>query len=297
MKLVVISGTDDVLVNQTRDRVVAATLIDPERLDISEDSGAHLVDLLGALSLFGEGRHGLVDHLEADGGSGLTLLETHAQGSDAVVVACWRGRLGAAHKRRIEALGELVQAASVGKAAEQVALVKSLGKEAGLSLSSGVESILAGRLGEDPGRLSSVIEQLADAGILSPTEAQVSLLCGSANKDRPAWDVTDAVAAGRPVEAIHIAQEVPAILLASWLGGESLRMLRILEGGLGETEAASVLKIHPFRAKKLVRWAEDLGYDKLRQSCYSAVRLDLAAKGGDEAALLAATAQWVADLS
>ena len=288
MSLVVVAGNDDVLVNQAREQLTWDWSGNIERIDLSDDV-ARLVDLLVNPSLFDATRRGVVDHLEVEGG--LEALEKHLSGSDAEVVACWRGTPRAPAKKRLEKLGQLISA-SVPVKGEISVRIRASAERHGITLTPEGIATLAERLGTNWGRLESVLAQLGAAGLATPNTAMLITLCGSAGRAPAVWDVTDAIASGARGEALALAARVEPVVLASWIAKETLGMARITEGGWAAERAAKELGIHPFRASKAVAWA------RRRRDWSLAValsgRLDIAAKSGDAACYLSALADWMA---
>jgi DNA polymerase III delta subunit len=291
VSLLVISGSDDVLVNQALDKAVADWEGVPERIDFLEAGAGRLLELLRSPSLFGGTRHGLLDHLESSE-EALAALEQYMPGSDAVVVACWRGSLKAAAKKRLEAIGTLTTVAVPVKG-DITITIKAMAKAQGVVLDADGIEVLRSRLGSDWGRMESVLSQLGTSGLSTPTAAMIERLCGTTSSAVAVWDVTDAVSRGAYSEALVLATQVEPVVLASWVGKETLTMSRIYEEHWNAGQAASELGLHPFRAKKAVAWVHKRGSRNWNGAIVAAGKLDIAAKGGTSDRLVSAFARWM----
>jgi DNA polymerase III delta subunit len=291
VSLLVISGGDDVLVNQALDKSVSQWTESIERIDFLEGTTGRLLELLRSPSLFGGTRHGVVDHLEASEDA-LVVLEQYAGESDAVVVACWRGTLRAGPKKRLEAIGTLLTV-TVPVKGDVAVSIKAMAKSEGVVLDAECVEILRSRLGSDWGRMESVLSQLGSSGLSTPTAAMIERLCGTTSGTVAVWDVTDAVSRGAYAEALALATQVEPVVLASWVGKETLAMSRIYEEGWNAGQVASELGLHPFRAKKAVAWVHKRGLRNWNSAIAAAGKLDIAAKGGTSERLLSAFAEWI----
>ncbi len=272
MKLRIICGSNDILVNQERDRVTSQWSGPIERVDLSE-STAELATMLRSPSLFGDNRHLVLDHLEASE-KGLEALDTYASSSDAVAVACWRGAVRAKDKERLGALGDVL-VVSAGKVGDRItAMAKGR-----VELSDEALGVLVDRLGEDWGRVSSVLDQLVGAGVSRPSARVVATLCGSASASVAVWDVTDALTKGRLREGLALVERVEPVVLANWIGKETVFAARIAEGGWNAARAESELGVSAYRARNLVAWVKRSRVDWAR-AIADAAALDIAAKRG-----------------
>jgi DNA polymerase III delta subunit len=289
LSLLTISGSDAVLVNQARDLYTAQWPGTPERIDLSETLAVGLIDLLASPSLFGGVRYAVLDHLESSEDA-LLVLETNLPGSDAVLVACWRGIVRGATKKRLEALGTL-ETVAVPRPGDVADKVRSLASAKGIVLDGAGTALLSERLGGDWGRMESVLSQLRDSGLTTPTEAMLRTLCGSSVAPVAVWDVTDAVSQGRCSEALRLALHTEPVVLANWIGKETLNLAAVEDAKLTAEQAAAALELHIFRARKLVSWVRR-GRRDWSGAITAAAELDIAAKSGDSDAMLCALGTW-----
>jgi len=252
-----------------------------------------LVDAIGSASLFGGPRQVLLTNLAATSPA-LEVLETYAKSSDAVVLASFTGRSSPKAISRLEALGKVTKIASPSKEADSVSQLLELAALSKVSLDADTATALVNRLDGDWARAQSIITQLDLAELHHPTASQVLTLAGSKASAPVPWTITEAAAARRPHDALAAACKLEPVVLASWVGGETLRLAAIVEGSLSKEQAASQLSIHPFRAGKLVTWAKRITPAQLGEMIRAAALLELAAKDSPAAERsLAALATWL----
>jgi DNA polymerase III delta subunit len=286
--ITLLCGASNVLVNQERDTLVGSWNQPVERIDVGEDGVGRLVELLASPSLFGEVRYGVVDGVEGLEGA-LEVLETYAGASSAVVVVCWRASVRGNVKKRLEAIGTVVSV-SVPVRGEVETRVTAMAARAGVTLTHEGVLVLTGHLGEDWGRVRGILSQLGSSGLTNPSPAMLVTLCGSGGGGAMVWDVTDALGAGNLREALCLVGKCEPVVLANWIGKETLLMARAHEGGWSAAQVESELELTPFRARKIAkgaRVARDWG-----AALAAAGDLDIAAKSGDPVLMLAGFARW-----
>jgi len=291
LRTTTLAGSDPVLLSWRLDDLLSSmTDVTIERIDLDTDPLSRLSDLLGAPSLFGGVRTAVVNHVTATNGV-LELLERYADSSAATVIVLFTGTLSAKAQGRLEAIGSFEKIVAPTKTPEVVALLTQMARSLNVTLTASQVNDLAQRLDGDFARAHSIFTQLALAGTTTPEHFEA--LLGSLTTPVAPWDVTDAAANRDIPAALAAATQIDAVPMAVWVGAESLRLARIKEGNLDAASAAKVLKIQPFRAQKLVRWANRHSAHSVRALIDAAANLDVVAKTGTEAEVLSALAAWL----
>ena len=283
---------DDSLVAPRLSQLATALGDNVESLDMAHDDPSRLVDLVGSASLFTPVRLAIVKNLTPEA---LDVLESYAESSSAEVIVTSQLRMTAKLVSRLEALGALERLQVPSKPAERAALITQMAAARSINITNTDALMLADRLAENFERVGSVLTQLVVADIGTPTSKQLSTLAGSAAPEVTPWAITDAAAKGDVTTVLNLAAKSDPIFVATFLVAETLRLARVKEANLTESQAAKELGIHPFRAKKLVAWAKRVPLNELHQAVVCAARVDIAAKS-DHASdrLVLAVANWLA---
>ncbi len=162
-------------------------------------------------------------------------------------------------------------------------------KEAPVSIDAAATALLADHLGDDMGRLASLLDTLVAAhgpgSRLGPE--QVEPFLGQAGGVAP-WELTDAIDKGDAATALAVLRRLvgpggrhPLVVLAT-LHTHFTRMLRLEGSGLAdEREAAAALGItgSTYPAKKAMVQVRRLGYEPLARAISLLADADLALKG------------------
>jgi DNA polymerase-3 subunit delta len=140
-------------------------------------------------------------------------------------------------------------------------------KHADVKLDAAAGELIRLHLGEDVGRLSSLLDVLVAAYGAGATVGaeQVRPFLGEAGGVAP-WDLTDAIDEGDTQAALLLLHRMmeagnrhPLQIMAG-LHGHFASMLRLDgAGATGEADAAKLLGVHPFRAGKLLTQGRRLG--------------------------------------
>jgi DNA polymerase-3 subunit delta len=162
-------------------------------------------------------------------------------------------------------------------------------REAAVSLDAAATALVADHLGEDMGRLGSLLETLAAAygpGARLGAE-QVEPFLGQAGGVAP-WELTDAIDKGDTATALAVLRRLvgpggrhPLVVLAT-LHTHFARMLRLEgSGAADEREAAAALGLtgSTYPAKKALVQVRRLGHDPLARAITLLADADLALKG------------------
>jgi DNA polymerase-3 subunit delta len=160
-------------------------------------------------------------------------------------------------------------------------------KEADVKLDAAAGELIREHLGEDIGRLQSLLDVLAAAyGPGSKVGADdVRPFVGEAGGVAP-WDLTDAVDSGDTAAALghlHRMMEAggrhPLVIMAT-LHNHVANMLRVDGADIaGEAEAARLLGIHPFRAGKVLAQARRMGHDNIARAVELLAQADMDLRG------------------
>jgi DNA polymerase III subunit delta len=147
-------------------------------------------------------------------------------------------------------------------------------------------------VGDDPTTLKVEIDKLAIWADGEPIgEREVEALVAS-NADVPTYELTEAWSQRNPARALEVSESIfehesrprrdVAPRLAGALGSHVARLRalkRLAADGVGSKEAAERLKLHPFRAQKLMAQAEGFSGDELDDAVVRLAELDGALKG------------------
>lgn len=162
--------------------------------------------------------------------------------------------------------------------------------EAGLKVDGDGKKRLAGWVGEEPGRMLSLIELLRSTfgPGMKISAAELEPFLGD-DGGVPPWDLTDAIDKGDRKTALELLQRMigqggrhPFMVLAT-LHSHYSRILRLEgSGAAGEGEAALMLGIKgsTFPAKKALGQARRLGHDKTLRAIDLLATADLDLRGG-----------------
>jgi DNA polymerase-3 subunit delta len=197
-----------------------------------------------------------------------------------------RGLLDAVKKS-----GHVVEAAAPSGGKARQSWLNAQLKAAPLDLDADATALVASHLGEDVGRLPSLLELLTAAyGEGSRVgEADVAPFLGEAGGVAP-WDLTDAIDRGDTAAALENLRRLvgagrhPLVILAS-LHNHYTRILRLEGAGAGDEKAAAkMLGItgSTFPARKALSQARRLGHDAVARAIALLADADLALKGAIE---------------
>jgi DNA polymerase-3 subunit delta len=164
-------------------------------------------------------------------------------------------------------------------------------KAAPVNLDAGAAALLTGHLGEDVGRLPSLLELLTAAYGEGGKVGEDELLpfLGEAGGVAP-WDLTDAIDRGDTVAALENLHRLmangrhPLVILAS-LHNHYTRILRLEGSGAADEKAAAEmlgLTGSTFPARKALSQARRLGHEPVARAVTLLAEADLALKGAIE---------------
>lgn len=313
MSVVFIKGDDETLVAQAVQAQIEDLVGDGDRsLMVEEVAEAHFLGDSGEASLaslitaaqtmpFLTDRRVVVGRnlgLFSKAASVAPLIELLAlapETTDLVLVwerASTSNRMPAVPKPLTEALksagAEMHDAAPSGKG-RKAFLQERLAKGP-VQLSAGATRAISDRVGDDVGRVASLLDTLAstfgfDASI---SESDVTPFLGEAS-DVPPWELTDAIDSGQIAQALNKLERMtvggerhPLQILAT-LHNHYQRALRLSGSGVrDEKAAAGILKMtgSTFPAKKALNLSNKLGPVKVARSISLLAEADLNLRGG-----------------
>jgi DNA polymerase-3 subunit delta len=192
----------------------------------------------------------------------------------------------AAIVKKASALGRVVDV-SIRKSAAKREFVAEHLRHAAVRLSSGAQKLLEAHLGEDLGRLDGILATLAAAygeGV-SVDEAMLAPFLGTKGSV-PIFDLTDALESGNIAVALGIVGRMMGPggisgheILAS-IDNHVTRAARLQGAAVGTgDDAAALLKIHAFPAKKALNLARRLDVEALSDCLRLIMEADLSLKG------------------
>jgi DNA polymerase-3 subunit delta len=175
--------------------------------------------------------------------------------------------------RAVKANGEVIDT-SPGQGRQRSDWISDRIRHAGVRLDAGAAKLLSEHLGEDVARLQSILELLESAygegGKVGP--AELAPFLGDSGSVPP-WDLTDTLDRGNTAEAVKALHRMmdaggrhPLQVMASLhrhFGG----MLR-LDGAdvRSGDDAAAILKMSPYPAKKIFEQGRRLGHDRVARA-------------------------------
>jgi DNA polymerase-3 subunit delta len=164
-------------------------------------------------------------------------------------------------------------------------------KGAAVDLDAAAAALLAGHLGEDVGRLRSLLELLTSAygEGATVTEEELAPFLGEAGGVAP-WDLTDAIDRGDTALALENLHRLlgagrHSLVVLATLHNHYTRMLRLDGADAADEKAAAVLlgiTGSTFPAKKALSQVRRLGHDAVARAVTLLADADLALKGAVE---------------
>jgi DNA polymerase III subunit delta len=208
--------------------------------------------------------------------------------STALVLVGGGGQIARGLLDAVKKSGHVVEAGAPSSGKARQSWLSAQLKAAPVDLDAGATSLLATHLGEDVGRLPSLLELLTAAygeGAQIGEDEVVPFL-GEAGGVAP-WDLTDAIDRGDTAVALENLHRLlgagrhPLVILAS-LHNHYTRILRLEgSGAADEKAAAAMLGItgSTFPARKALSQARRLGHDAVARAVTLLADADLALKG------------------
>ena len=219
--------------------------------------------------------------------TGLLSAQTETQGPNVLVLAAAGKALPAALVKAVKARGREIDTSpgSSPKARSQW-----LGDQlhgASVHLDAAARHLLEGHLGEDVARLHALLDVLraahGDGARIGPAELAPWL---GEEGGAPPWDLTDAIDKGDVATAVRVAHRLldaggrhPFQLLAT-LHRHYGAMLRLDGSGVADPdEAAALLDMNPFPARKVLDQGRRLGSERVARAVSLIADADLDLRG------------------
>ena len=211
----------------------------------------------------------------------VTWLQRPAPDVDLII-----GLVGAKSHKLVKAAGQVLEV-NVGTGSKnRVAFVKEKMAQYRVTLDAGAAATIAQRVGDDVARVDSLARLLASIYGSAPLTADhVEPYLGDAG-GVPEWDLTDALESANAAAAITVARRMldsrgrAGVQIIFALQRYYLRMAR-LEGAAVSSadEAAQLLGMNPFGAKKLLSMANRLGPERIADAVHLIANADADLKG------------------
>jgi DNA polymerase-3 subunit delta len=302
-----IHGDDDSKVDAWRSRVRKRAEAEGgpgalESFDASTDEAEAVVASLAALTFATGTRYLMVDDVGAWKAAAAAPL-VDAVGSmppETVLVLIARGKPLKSLVTAVEQAGGEARDHPAPKPWELPKWATGRARELGLRLDGEAAKTLVAIVGPGQQRLSRELEKLSIAlhpEATATVEDVERLAAGEASPK--VYDLADAVVGGNVESAIELAEELsewgerPSRFVYPIVGRlrEVHRAVELLEGGLTEKELAGVLKMPPWRAKKVLALARRADRESLERAICRFADLEVELRGGglDEATAVTLT--------
>ncbi len=205
----------------------------------------------------------------------------------ALVLVAGGGTLPQSLSKAVGASGQVVDT-SVGTGRARTQWLADHLKRGPVRLDGPATALLSDHLGEDMGRLEGLLDTLASAYGPGTTVSAADLepFLGAAGALAP-WDLTDAVDAGRPAQALSVlrrmldAPDAHPLRVMAVLYGHYRKMLQLDGSGVtSPEEAARVLELRSaFPAKKALAESRRLGIERIGRALQLLAQADLDIRG------------------
>ncbi len=195
--------------------------------------------------------------------------------------------VGAKSHKLVKAAHEVLEVNVGSGSKNRVSFVKEKMAQYRVILDAGAAANIAQRVGDDVARVDSLARLLASVYGTAPlTAGHVEPYLGDAG-GVPEWDLTDALESADAAAAITVARRMldsrgrAGVQIIFALQRYYLRMAR-LEGAAvtSADEAAQLLGMNPFGAKKLLAMANRMGAARIADAVHLIVNADADLKGG-----------------
>lgn len=214
-----------------------------------------------------------------------TLLEWMQRPAPDVVLVL--AVVGAKSNKLVKAAQDVIDVNVGTRSKDRVAFVHDKMGEYRVSIDAASAAKIADQVGDDVARVDSLARLLASLYGSAPLNlSHIEPYLGDAG-GVPEWDLTDALETGNAAKAITIARRMldskgrAGVQIIFLLQRYYLRMAR-LEGSdvSSPEEAAQLLGMNPFGAKKLLAMANRLGAERIADAVHLIATADVDLKGG-----------------
>lgn len=293
-----VRGDDPTLVSRALSGLLADLSGDDElaveNLPDDADAGA-VVEALSTPSLLGDRRVVVVreaGRFAADEAADIAAYLAEPAPDAVLVLVAGGGALSRKLSDAVRKSGHIVEAgvSTRANAKERTQWFADQVAASPVSLAPGAAKRLQAHLGEEMGRLETLLAGLASAygDGATVTEDELEPFLGAAGGVAP-WDLTDCIDRGDAAGAIVAlrrmlegGQRPPIVVLAS-LSRHVLSLLKMDgSGARNDGEAAALLGMKPYPARKVLSQARKLGGDKVRRAVKLTAQADLDIRGASE---------------
>ena len=195
--------------------------------------------------------------------------------------------VGAKSHKLVKAAQTVVEVNVGSRVKDRVAFVSEKMAQYRVSIEPAAAARVADQVGDDVARVDSLARLLASVYGTAPLAlSHIEPYLGDAG-GVPEWDLTDALESGNATKAITIARRMldsrgrAGVQIIFMLQRYYLRMAR-LEGAevSSPEEAAQLLGMNPFGAKKLLAMANRMGAERIADAVHLIADADVDLKGG-----------------
>ena len=253
-----------------------------ERLDATLHPLGEIVSVILAQSLFSPAQVIVIDQFDKLSVAQIETVSVAASDTEHTIYVIAKTLTAPQRKAVTAALGERFRtrefSALDGKRGGET--LEMLAENAGVTLSRQVRQLLIERVGHDPARLLSVLEQCSIGNFTTPSSAQINLLCGTANAAGVPWDLSDSLERGDAAGAMAACSDAAPLATLAYLGNRYLQVMRIIEAGCKTTEEAvkaSGAK-SPATAERLMNLGRRIGREPLSEIITAIAEGDMLAK-------------------
>jgi DNA polymerase-3 subunit delta len=208
-------------------------------------------------------------------------------GSPAPDVVLVLAVVGAKSNKLVKAAQNVIEVNVGSRSKDRVAFVSDKMAEYRVSIDAASAAKIADQVGDDVARVDSLARLLASIYGSAPlTLRHIEPYLGDAGAV-PEWDLTDALESANATQAITVARRMldskgrAGVQIIFMLQRYYLRMAR-LEGAqvASAEEAAQLLGMNPFGAKKLLAMANRMGSERIADAIHLIANADVDLKGG-----------------
>ena len=297
-----IVGQDSFLQQQALEGILRDYGLDLQRSDIDGPAAQPVdtFDELRSFAMFGGSRIVVVRDADEFVSKNRETVESFLEGLDSGAESAAAGntlvlRFGTLARntrvyKLIDRIGQIIPAEPPGER-DLPRWIMQRGKDAhGVDVVPSAAALLADLIGAELGTLDGELGKLAlqaQGGRVTP-----DMIAGGVafRREQEMWAMTDALAAGRPQEALRIWRQLLAtdssaeFRAVTWLGiwlEKSIGALRLAARGRNTFAIAQAMKIWPAsNAEPLIRTARALGETRLRQATNRLAEIDFRTKSG-----------------
>ena len=195
--------------------------------------------------------------------------------------------VGAKSHKLVKAAARVIEVNVGTRIKDRVAFVHETMTRYRVNIDAGSATTIAELVGDDVARVDALARLLANVYGTAPlTAAHIAPYLGDAGAV-PEWDLTDALDAGNATAAITAARRMldskgrAGVQIIFALQRYYLRMARLEGAGVSSgEEAAQLLGMNPFGAKKLLAMATRMGAERIADAVHLIANADVDLKGG-----------------